>query len=226
MPDGDWKSSTFVLGPHEVAQALGVEVSTVLDLMMAGALGFWIPPSPLRRTQAAAMTARFDPADVDAYRTAKPLPEVESAMAILDNLRAYLASHEGPVTIAYEEAVRLGAPLAVREHVHVRAIELTKFAVAQDAPIGAQLRQLTEKVLASVGAVRVRGLRPDDGTRQRWAFWWRLPDAVVVEGGSPSLSEFLRPRGALADDETTVEAPDGSGPMVDTPMVPDEDPWK
>lgn len=221
---GDWKASTFVLSAEDVARALGVSLSTVTDMMLAGALGFWIPPSTTRRTAVPLTTARFDPADVDAYRTAKPLPEVESSVAILENLHAYLASFDGPVTTDYEAAVRLGAPLLAREHLYVRSKSLTAFAAEHDAPIGAQLRQTTETVLASVGAVRQRGIRPDGDERQRWAYWWRLPDAIAADGRAPALTEFLRARGALAEHEVTVTAPDGEA-VVDGALTPDKDDW-
>lgn len=219
---GDWKASTFALSSREVAAALDVAEETVADLMLSGALGFWVPPCEDRRRSLPLSSARFDPADVAAYRETAPKPDVVAARAILENLRLYLAAHEVP-TRSYELAFRADAPLEVKGRLYVRSRSLVAFARDRDAAPAAQLASRTEEILATTGAVRQRGFRAEDGV-QRWAFWWRLPDAVWT-GEELRLDEFLGPRGALAEDETTVAAPDGSGPVVDRVLPMDGPAW-
>lgn len=220
----NWKTVTFSLTVDEVAQALGTTSAGVVNLMMAGALGFYVRPSGEKRRTLPLADVRFDPADVEDYRDRKPVVEVKAAVAVLDNLRAYLDVNWPPLS-SPDAALSRGMPLQARDRAYVRVETLVKFAESAGAPMAAQMTRTTEEVLKSIGAVRQRGLRPEDGSRQRWEVWLRLPDAVWNGKDDPALEEFLRPRGALREDESVVLPPDGTGPVVEQVLPSDGDMW-
>lgn len=211
----DWKATTFSLSVTDVAAVLGVPPESVVDLMTVGALGFWIPPAPPGGRDGLPVTAaRFDPADVYAWRDARPKADLKAYTAVLDNLRAYLDAHWPPVR-DYGTALSGNRPLSVRSRAYVRIEALTGFAREHDAPPAAHLAGVTERVLTSVGAVKQRGIRPDGEREQRWAYWVRLPDSMWNGDAPRSLRDFLTttPPGPLPGG---VPKPDGLAPPLPT----------
>ena len=186
----DWKAATFSLTVRDVASALDVSAEAVVDLMVSGSLGFWMPPaSPGSPVAVPAERARFDPEDVSAWRDARPR-DSGAVADVLGNLRSYLEARWPPQR-DYDVALASAAPLAIRGRLYVRTEVLTDFARSREAPLAAQFAQTTERVLSDMGAVRRRGIRPEGERTQRWAVWWRLPDSVWNGGEALSLSEFL-----------------------------------
>jgi len=216
----DWKAATFSFSVDDVARVLDVSPESVVDLMVSGSLGFWVPPVgregdgglPVGRV-------RFDPVDVYAWRDARPRSDPGVTAAVLDNLREYLDAFWPPPR-DYDIAVATDAPLTIRERLYVRVDSLVRFARTRGASAAAQLADPTARVLTDVGAVRRRGIRPEGERRQRWASWLRLPDSVWNGGAPLSLREFLR------------DARDGEGsampPVSDAaePLPMDGDVWK
>lgn len=179
MSGQDWKATTFSLSVADVAALLSVPPSSVLDMMTTGTLGFWVPPAPEGGTRGTlAQAARFDPEDVRAFRESRPSEASTESVAVLGNLRAYLAA-QWPPTTDYTAAMDGGRPLSIDGRVHVRVDALLTFArsAAVEVP-AACLRGPTERVLASVCAERRRGLRPEGSDRQRWQWWWLLPESM------------------------------------------------
>lgn len=218
----DWKATTFSLSVGDVAALLDMPERSVVDLMTGGALGFWVPPARDGARQGPALAAaRFDPADVHAYRDARPRADLRAWTAVLDNLRDYLEQREP--TVSYERAMSDGLPLTARRRLYVRTEALTDFAAEREAPAAAQMAGTTERVLAGMGALRRRGIRPEGESGQRWAYWIRLPESVWNESSPRSLADFLT---APEEDPVTGEVPaDDSDAVTAAPLPVDGAAW-
>lgn len=210
----DWKATTFSLSVADVAALLDMPQRSVVDLMTGGALGFWVPAVPDgARRGPTLMSARFDPADVHAYRDARPRTDLRALSAVLENLRDYLEARES--TVSYARALSEGLPLRARGRLYVRTEALTVFAAERDAPAAAQMAGTTERVLKAVGAFRRRGIRPEGEARQRWAYWIRLPESVWDGSAPRSLGDLL----AVAQTGPVPgEVPTGDGPAQPLPV--------
>lgn len=212
---GDWKDVTFSLTIQDAARLLETTPQSVIDLMLAGQLGFYMRADPAREGGLPVDCARFDPADVTAFFEREHARYATIALPVLTNLRQYLRNV--PRTRDYDTALKTDRPIQTRTGLHVRTAAVVGYARNVSAPPAAQMASSTEVAFERLGLLRVRSMSPY-GDKQRWGTWYRLPEVIMFEGETLKIDSYLRPRGTLALDEQLIEAPDGSGPVVAQPL--------
>lgn len=211
----DWKAATFCLTLDDAARLLQTTPQRVVDLMLAGQLGFYMKADPEREGGLPVDCARFDPEDLAAFFQREHERYATIALPVLSNLRQYL--REVPRTRDYDTAVSGKRPIQTRAGLHVQIDAVVGFARRVSAGPAAQMKNSTEVAFERLGLTRVRSLTPY-GDKQRWAIWYRLPEVIAFEGRLVTIDSFLRHNGTVKAEEQIIEAGDGSGPVVAQPM--------
>lgn len=211
----DWKAATFCLTLDDAARLLQTTPQRVVDLMLAGQIGFYMKADPEREGGLPVDCAHFDPEDLTAFFQREQERYVSIALPVLANLRQYL--REVPRTRDYDTAVTMKRPIQTRAGLHVQADAVVGFARQMSAGPAAQMKNSTEAAFERLGLTRVRSLSPY-GEKQRWSIWYRLPEVIAFEGRRVTIDSFLRHDGTVKADEQLIEAGDGSGSVVAQPM--------
>lgn len=214
----DWKAATFCLTLDDAAGLLHTTPQKVVDLMLAGQIGFYMKADPEREGGLPVDCARFDPEDLAAFFQREHERYATIALPVLTNLREYL--REVPRTRDYVTAVSEKRPIQTRSGLHVQTDAVVGFARRKSAPAAAQMKTSTETAFERLGLTRVRSMTPY-GDKQRWAVWYRLPEVIAFEGRMVKIDSFLRYEGTIAAHEHRIEAGDGSGPIVAQPLAGD-----
>lgn len=100
------------------------------------------------------------------------------ALDLGDALRAYLT--ERPPLVDYDEAIIADAPVLARAldgtvFAHVQPGSVVAFAQSKGRWVNVQAAEAVRQALTAMGSVKVRGIRPLTGGKQRWNFWFRVP---------------------------------------------------
>lgn len=142
---------------------------------------------------------------------------------IVDGLHAYLA--ENPPLASYDEAVANRMPVLARSrhgrlHAHVQAAALADWVAAHRDDLPTASFELTAaKALESLGAVRIRGISPLGGGKQRWQYWFRLP--LHVWSASPELSTLLDSLAGAREDDEKITKRGGQPPRLVEDLHPE-----
>lgn len=188
----DYATMGFTLDANAVRKQLRLSrVGEVYDLVRSGELSALNTLDPGTRER----ELLFHPAEIAAYverwaANQTVIGERLTAKAY-DVLNEYLMAFD-PVE-DYDEALASGRPLlgAHREgdpavFVRVKAIRdwFNHSDAVQMGVTTSIISDTLERMLATIGAVRARGIlaQADRGTKkQRWAYWWRLPDKLFTD---------------------------------------------
>lgn len=188
----DYTAMGFTLDVHAVRKQLRLpRVGEVYDLVRKGEVSALNTQDPGTRER----ELLFHPDEITDYirrqATAAQVVEERLINSAFEILNDYLMALD-PVE-DYDEAVQAGRPLlgAGREGespVFVQTAAIREwFNSSDEVQMGARTSVVTaplEVMLSQIGAIRARGIlaRADRGTKkQRWAYWWRLPERLFTD---------------------------------------------
>lgn len=196
----------FPLSLSDAVAALGITPSQLRGYVRGGLL-----PCLLLRARTGGEVEWFNPDDLTALHEllshkGDAERQQRRIVDIVDGLHAYLA--ENPPLADYDQAIQRRMPVLARSrqgrlHAHVQSGALADWIAAQRPDlVTASIETTAIAAMESLDAVRIRGLSPLNGGKQRWQYWFRLP--LHVWSASPELESLVYSLAGAREDEEQV----------------------